>query len=47
MNSRAGYHGNIPVQLKLLPGDVNTIRVGASGSSDFELHFDGLELYEE
>lgn len=32
LNSRAGSHHTIPVQLRLEPGDVNTIRFGATGS---------------
>jgi hypothetical protein len=31
LNSRAGYHGVVPVQLFLKAGDVNTVRFGASG----------------
>lgn len=31
LNSRAGKHGAVPVQLKLREGDTNTIRFGASG----------------
>jgi hypothetical protein len=31
-NSRAGYHGQVPVQLVLNSGDVNTVRVGATGA---------------
>lgn len=32
LNSRAGSHHTVPVQLRLEPGDVNTIRFGAIGS---------------
>lgn len=32
LNSRAGSHHIVPVQLRLEPGDVNTIRFGATGS---------------
>jgi hypothetical protein len=32
LNSRAGYQSEIPVQLRLFEGDINTIRVGATGS---------------
>jgi hypothetical protein len=31
LNSRAGRHGAVPVQLKLREGDINTIRFGAHG----------------
>ena len=31
LNSRAGYADVVPVQLKLKPGDVNTITVGSVG----------------
>ncbi|KAB5525557.1 Arabinanase/levansucrase/invertase [Coniochaeta sp. 2T2.1] len=47
LNHRAGYHGVVPVQLDLKRGDVNTIHFSASGSSDFEVSVDGIELYEE
>jgi hypothetical protein len=33
MNSRAGYHRTVPVELTLYPGDVNTIKFGAIGSA--------------
>jgi hypothetical protein len=33
LNSRAGYHPVVPVQLVLKPGDVNTLRFGAIGTS--------------
>jgi len=33
MNSRAGYHKTIPVELELKPGEVNTIKFGAIGSA--------------
>lgn len=33
LNSRAGYHEVVPVELTLKPGDVNTITFGAMGSS--------------
>lgn len=77
LNCRAGHHKTVPVELVLDPGDVNTIKLGAFGSSgtlisqfsylnrlyairsmiynadvlsrfvDFEMHLDGIELYEE
>ncbi|KAJ9160625.1 Arabinanase/levansucrase/invertase [Coniochaeta hoffmannii] len=47
LNSRAGYHGVVPVQLVLKPGDVNTLRFGVSGASGFEVSVDGIEFYEE
>lgn len=47
LNSRAGYHGVVPVQLVLKAGDVNILRFGVSGAPDFEVAFDGVELYEE
>lgn len=31
LNSRAGRHGAVPVQLSLREGDTNTIRFGAHG----------------
>jgi hypothetical protein len=33
LNSRAGYHDIIPVQVTLKPGDVNTIKFGTRGSA--------------
>lgn len=33
MNSYAGYHQTVPVQLTLKPGDINTIKFAAVGSS--------------
>jgi hypothetical protein len=33
MNSYAGYHQTVPVQLTLEPGDINTIKFAAVGSS--------------
>lgn len=42
LNSRAGYHHVVPIQLRLEPGDVNTIRVGAIGAKGM-LHL--LYLY--
>jgi hypothetical protein len=33
LNSRAGYHQTVPVQLTLKPGDANTIRFAAIGTS--------------
>lgn len=32
LNSRAGKHGAVPVQLKLREGDTNTIRFGVNGN---------------
>ncbi|KAI2786778.1 hypothetical protein POX_g09172 [Penicillium oxalicum] len=46
MNSYAGYHQTVPVQLTLQPGDTNTIKFAAVGSSDFEVSLDGIELHE-
>lgn len=38
LNSRAGRHGAVPVQLRLRAGDTNTIRFGASGDkSEFHI----------
>ncbi|XDG07677.1 hypothetical protein ABKA04_007292 [Annulohypoxylon sp. FPYF3050] len=47
LNSRAGYHSSTPVELLLKRGDVNTITFGATGSDDFEVVVDGIELFEE
>ncbi|ORY72065.1 Arabinanase/levansucrase/invertase [Pseudomassariella vexata] len=47
LNSRAGYHNSIPVQLTLKPGDVNTITFGSTGKEDFEVSVDGIELFEQ
>lgn len=33
LNSRASYHGVVPVQLVLKPGDANILRFGATGAS--------------
>ncbi|CZR60141.1 uncharacterized protein PAC_10037 [Phialocephala subalpina] len=46
-NSRAGYHKVVPMELTLKPGNVNTITFGAMGSEDFEVHIDGIELFED
>lgn len=32
LNRRAGYHPVVPVQLKLEPGDVNSVTIGSVGS---------------
>lgn len=37
LNSRAGYHGVVPVRLVLSPGNANTVRFGASGSSGMSI----------
>ena len=42
LNSRAGYHGVVPVQLVLKPGDVNTLRFGVSGASGMSLSLSSL-----
>ncbi|EMR63395.1 putative galactan -beta-galactosidase protein [Eutypa lata UCREL1] len=47
LNHRAGYHPVVPVQLKLQPGDVNTITVGSVGTEDFQMSVDCIELYKE
>ncbi|KAJ4414595.1 hypothetical protein N0V82_007837 [Gnomoniopsis sp. IMI 355080] len=47
LNSRAGSHHTVPVQLRLEPGEVNTIRFGAIGSEDFDVTLDGIEIYHE
>ncbi|KAF8862120.1 hypothetical protein BDZ45DRAFT_703171 [Acephala macrosclerotiorum] len=47
LNSREGYHKVIPVKLTLKLGDVNTITFGAMGSDDFELHIDGIGIFED
>ncbi|KAI1080179.1 carbohydrate-binding module family 35 protein [Whalleya microplaca] len=47
LNSRAGYHTSTPVQLRLEAGDVNTIKFGSTGSDEFEVVVDGIELFEE
>jgi hypothetical protein len=46
LNSRAGYHHNIPVKLSLRRGDANTITFGVRGAEDFEVFLDGIEFYE-
>ncbi|KAH8591134.1 Arabinanase/levansucrase/invertase [Bisporella sp. PMI_857] len=46
-NSRAGYHKAVPIELNLAAGDINTITIGAVGSQDFELHVDGIEIFED
>ncbi|KAJ9144135.1 Glycosyl hydrolase family 43 protein [Pleurostoma richardsiae] len=47
LNSRAGYQSEIPVQLRLFEGDINTIRVGVTGSKDFEISLDGIALHDD
>ncbi|KAL1872354.1 hypothetical protein Daus18300_004324 [Diaporthe australafricana] len=47
LNSRAGRHRAVPVQLRLLPGDTNTIRFGAVGDKEFEVNVDGIELHDD
>ncbi|KAI1123616.1 carbohydrate-binding module family 35 protein [Nemania abortiva] len=47
MNSRAGFAEYTPVQLLLETGNVNTIRIGANGSPNFEVLLYGLELYDD
>ncbi|KAI5867826.1 carbohydrate-binding module family 35 protein [Durotheca rogersii] len=47
LNSRAGYHASTPLQLTLKAGDVNTITFGATGSEDFDVSVDGIELFDE
>ena len=39
LNSRAGYHKVVPVRLTLKPGDVNSIRLGAFGTSGTSLFY--------
>ncbi|KAI1264241.1 glycosyl hydrolase [Xylariaceae sp. FL1019] len=46
LNSRAGYHHSVPVQLKLRAGDDNTIVVGSIGDSDFEVTVKGIALFD-
>ncbi|KIN03276.1 glycoside hydrolase family 43 protein [Oidiodendron maius Zn] len=46
LNSRAGYHNAVPVYLVLRPGDVNTVRFGASGSHGFNAIIDAIELHD-
>ncbi|KAI1283306.1 glycosyl hydrolase [Xylaria sp. FL0933] len=45
LNSRAGYHHLVPVQLKLKAGDDNTIVFGSMGQDDFEIAVNGIESY--
>ncbi|KAI1496348.1 Arabinanase/levansucrase/invertase [Biscogniauxia marginata] len=47
LNSRAGYHSSVPVQLTLNAGDVNTITFGSTSSHGFEVEVDGIELFGE
>ena len=46
-NSRAGHHHTVPVRLSLDAGDVNTITLGAVGTTAFEMEVEGFELYED
>ncbi|KAK6538427.1 hypothetical protein TWF694_010012 [Orbilia ellipsospora] len=46
-NSRAGYHGEIPIKIHLKAGAVNTLRIGSNGAPDFELHIDAVEVHED
>lgn len=43
LNSRAGYHRTVPVQLRLREGDVNTIKLGLSGRSGMYSTFTGCQ----
>ncbi|KAI0964834.1 glycosyl hydrolase [Xylaria arbuscula] len=45
LNSRAGYHHLVPVQLKLRSGDDNTIVFGSIGQDDFEISVNGIESF--
>ncbi|KAI0517013.1 glycosyl hydrolase [Xylaria bambusicola] len=45
LNSRAGYHHLVPVQLKLEAGDDNTIVFGSMGQDDFETTITGIESF--
>ncbi|KAH6717453.1 Arabinanase/levansucrase/invertase [Leptodontidium sp. MPI-SDFR-AT-0119] len=47
MNSRAGHHKSVPVELTLKPGDINKITFGVTGCEDFEAHLDGVEIFED
>lgn len=45
LNSRAGRHGAVPVQLRLRAGDTNTIRFGASGDKGELYSANWVSLY--
>ncbi|KFY31968.1 hypothetical protein V493_00636 [Pseudogymnoascus sp. VKM F-4281 (FW-2241)] len=45
LNSGAGHHRTVTVELALRSGDVNTGIFGASGAVDFEVFLDGIELH--
>ncbi|KAI0902978.1 glycosyl hydrolase [Ustulina deusta] len=45
LNSRAGYHHLVPVQLRLEAGDDNTIVFGSMGQDDFEIAITGIESF--
>jgi hypothetical protein len=50
LNSRAGYHDVIPVELDLEEGAVNKIAFGVTGDSSEEnagIVLDGIEVVEE
>ena len=47
MNSRAGYHKTVPVELDLKEGSVNTITFGAVGGQDYEIMLEGIEVVED
>lgn len=42
----AGHHKAVPVQLRLQPGETNTITFGTIGSSNFEAFLDAIELHD-
>ncbi|KAI1484468.1 Arabinanase/levansucrase/invertase [Biscogniauxia mediterranea] len=47
LNSRAGYHKSVPVQLTMNAGDSNTITFGSVGSDGFEVEVDAIELFKD
>ncbi|KAK2068858.1 hypothetical protein P8C59_003474 [Phyllachora maydis] len=46
LNSRAGHHGDVPVELVLTPGTQNTLQLRVDGHDDFEATVHGIELYD-
>ncbi|KFZ00984.1 hypothetical protein V501_10299 [Pseudogymnoascus sp. VKM F-4519 (FW-2642)] len=42
-----GLHKTVPILSNLRQGPVNTITFGSTGSDDFEIHLDDIEIHED
>ncbi|EPE30279.1 Arabinanase/levansucrase/invertase [Glarea lozoyensis ATCC 20868] len=47
LNSNAGFHNTVPVEIVLEKGDKNVIRFGAMGETGFEVTIDGIEVFDD